>query len=160
MLYILGFLILAIGTSNVTGLQYLVPTQRQKYLTISVCIGAIVNLSLNFFLIQRFQAIGAAIASVIAESSVAISQLLLVRDELSIRKITQSGLVYFIAASIMLLCVTIIASVLSPSILHTLFIVLSGVIVYCVILLILKDNFFMENAYYFIRKMYKFFDKK
>lgn len=47
-------IILFIGLSNVIGVQYLLPTMKQKQYTISVVSGALTNLVLNFILIPRF----------------------------------------------------------------------------------------------------------
>ena len=57
---ILSPLVVFIGISNVTGIQYLVPVGRQKDYTTSVVAGAITNLILNMILIPKFQSIGAA----------------------------------------------------------------------------------------------------
>ena len=64
---ILSPLVVFIGISNVTGIQYLVPVGRQKDYTTSVVAGAIINLILNMILIPKFQSIGAAFASICAE---------------------------------------------------------------------------------------------
>ena len=74
LLSVLSFLILAIGINNVTGMQYLIPTKRQNLFTMTVLIGAGVNFALNLVLIHFFQSIGAAIASVAAETTIALVQ--------------------------------------------------------------------------------------
>ena len=83
LLGILSFLILAIGINNVTGMQYLIPTKRQNIFTLTVLIGAMINFAMNYILIERFAAIGAAIASVTAETVIAIVQLMIVRKEIN-----------------------------------------------------------------------------
>jgi O-antigen/teichoic acid export membrane protein len=123
LIIILSFLILAIGINNVTGMQYLIPTKRQNLFTISVCIGALVNFVLNSLLIPHFLAAGAAVASVIAETTIAIFQLIIVRKELSIKKIGFMSLKYLIAGIIMLGFLIFENFYLSPSILHTLIII-------------------------------------
>ncbi len=153
LLSILGFLIISIGISNITGLQYLVPTKRQKYLTISVCIGAATNLILNLVLIKKYQAIGAAIASVIAESSVAISQLVLIQKEISIKKVVKSGIVYFLCGGVMLFAVKILSSVLSPSIINTVILVFCGITVYSLMLILFRDYFFINNSKIVFKKI-------
>lgn len=75
LLRISGFLVIAIGINNVTGIQYFIPTKRQNLFTFTVAIGAVVNFALNFVLIRFFQSIGAAVASVAAETVIALVQI-------------------------------------------------------------------------------------
>lgn len=145
LLGILSFLILAIGISNVTGLQYLVPTQRQKALSISVIIGAVVNLICNSFLIYLFRSVGAAIASIIAETTVSVVQLIIVRKELSPWKVLKEGTHYFAAGILMVIVLIPLRMIFSPSILHTAILVAVGATVYFVALLVMKDEFFLSN---------------
>ncbi|MCI8517776.1 MAG: flippase [Hungatella sp.] len=146
LLGILGFLIIAIGINNVTGMQYLIPTKRQNLFTMTVLIGAGVNFALNLILIYTFQSIGAAIASVVAETTIALVQLYLVRKELSIKEVFFSSWHYLLAGSTMLAVLIILAKRLSPSIVHTILMVGCGAIVYFIVLLLLRDSFFIDNA--------------
>jgi O-antigen/teichoic acid export membrane protein len=73
---IMNPIIVIISISNLIGIQCLVPLKKEKITLISVFCGAITNFTLNFFLIQRYQAVGAAIATVVAESVVLLVQLL------------------------------------------------------------------------------------
>ena len=84
---IISPIILMIGLSNVIGNQYLLPTKRQKSFTISVLCGAIVNLILNFIFIKKYEAIGASIATVIAETTVVAIQFICVRNEIKFLEI-------------------------------------------------------------------------
>lgn len=143
---ILSLLILAIGISNITGVQYLIPTQRQNMLTNSVIMGAVTNLCLNCILIPLLQATGAAIASVAAETVVSVIQLYYVSNELSIKAIIKSSNKYIAAGSIMLVCLMIIGDRLSPSITNTFVMIIAGAAIYFVFLLIMRDAFFIENS--------------
>ena len=145
LLSVLAFLIIAIGISNVTGMQYLVPTKRQKMLTISVVIGACVNFAMNLVLIPMFQASGAAIASVVAEFTITIVQLYYIRKELSVKRIIKNGFRYFIAGMGMLAVLLMEGYFLSSSIGHTFFMILTGGAVYVVVLLVLRDEFLLKN---------------
>ena len=81
LLYVLAALIPIIGCSNVLGVQYLIPTGQERFLTYSVLAGSATNVVLNALLISRFQAVGAAIASVLAESCVTAVQIHIVQKE-------------------------------------------------------------------------------
>lgn len=155
LLHILGFTILAIGISNVTGIQYLVPTNRQNILTKTVLIGAGINFVLNLLLIPSLKSIGAAIASLIAETVITIVQLFYVRKELSIRKIVFSSLHYVIAGSIMMLTVGIISNKIKSSVPNTVILVLIGIMVYFMSLVALHDEFLIHNMQKLICKIGK-----
>lgn len=152
LLGILGLLIIAIGISNVTGIQYLIPTNRQTYLSISVITGAGVNFVLNIFFIKYFASIGAAFSSVIAEFVISFLLLFLVRKELSLYKIFKSGLNYYIAGTVMMVILLFMRDKFEPSLMNTVFLVLIGGSIYLLILVILKDEFFVSNLKAILRK--------
>lgn len=144
LLSILSFLILSIGINNVTGMQYLVPTGRENQFTLTVIIGAISNFILNLILIPSFQAIGAAVASVSAESVIAIIQIYIVRKELNPIKIMKVSLKYLISGIAMLCVLFIENNFLTPSIFGTFVLITTGAVFYFLILLILRDEFFIS----------------
>lgn len=146
LLSILGFLLIAIGINNITGVQYLIPTKRQNTFTKTVITGACVNFIVNMCLIPKFGCIGAAVASVLAESVIAIVQLWIVRRELSAFIIVCSFWKYFLGAGIMMIGLFFEAKVLSPSIMHTFIMILSGIGIYVLCLILLRDMFFLENT--------------
>lgn len=144
LLKVSGLLVIAIGLSNITGLQYLVPTKQQNKLTKSVCTGALVNVVFNAILIPRWYSVGAAIASVIAEFSVTFVQFVYVKDQFDLKQIVKLVPRYFIASIMMLLLLRAENIVLQPGIFNTMLMVVSGVITYFVILFILRDTFVFE----------------
>ena len=153
LLGILGFLILAIGINNVTGMQYLIPTKRQNLFTVTVLIGAGVNFALNLVLIYFFQSIGAAIASVTAETTIALVQLWLVRREFSVKKVFLSSWHYLIAGGLMLALLIFLGYIFPSSIPNTIIMVICGASVYFIVLLIFKDDFFIDNTRNILKKL-------
>lgn len=88
-----GILIMLLATTlpflsfaNVIRTQYLIPKEKDKIYITSVCLGAIVNLIINFLLIPKFQSIGACIGTILAEFTVMFYQTMSVRKELNISK--------------------------------------------------------------------------
>lgn len=152
---VLGFLLLSIGINNVTGVQYLIPTKRQNTFTKTVLIGACVNLIANICLIPSLGAIGAAIASVLAETIIAITQLWIVRKEISSLAIIKQSLKYIISGFIMFFTLLLINKYLQPSIMNTLVLISSGCFVYFTSLFILRDSFFIENTKKIISRLRK-----
>ena len=152
---VLGFLLLSIGINNVTGVQYLIPTKRQNTFTKTVLIGACINLIANICLIPSLGAIGAAIASVLAETIIAITQLWIVRKEISSLAIIKQSLKYIISGFIMFFTLLLINKYLQPSIMNTLVLISSGCFVYFSSLFILRDSFFIENTKKIISRLRK-----
>lgn len=76
---ILTPLIFAVALNNLFGTQILITLNREKYLLFSVISGALSNMVLNYFLIPRYQAEGAALASAISETLVLILTFLFAR---------------------------------------------------------------------------------
>ena len=142
---LLSPIVVLIGMSNVIGMQYLLPTKRQKEFTISVICGAIINFTINLFLIKKYGAVGAAISTLIAESIVTGIQIVFVRNEFSFRKIVNSALPYLFAGICMFIICIVISSFVSFRPSSLLLQVVIGGIVYFLILYVMKDPFLMET---------------
>ncbi|ETP72234.1 membrane protein involved in the export of O-antigen and teichoic acid [Lachnospiraceae bacterium JC7] len=149
LLKILPVLTIIIGVSNVTGIQYLLPTQRQKILTKTVVAGAIVNFVANLFLIPRLYSVGAAVASVMAEIVISALQLWHIKEELNISGIFGTGKNYLVAGIMMLLILRIESSCLSASLVHTIIMIATGVAVYLGFLIMMRD----EDIMNYLRKI-------
>ncbi len=134
-------ILLAIGLNNVTGIQYLIQTKQQKNYTISVTIGAIVNVIFNFILINLIGTVGAAISSVLAEFTILGVHFIYMRKDIKILDVLKLSIKYLISGLIMYVIVLNISKLISPSILNTFILIAIGAIIYFVILLILKDKF-------------------
>lgn len=153
LLFILSLLILAIGISNVIGMQYLFTTNRQSLLTTSVFVGAIVNFILNIILINLYQSIGAAISSVIAETIITAVQIYFVRKEFSIKDIFGTLWRYLISGLIMLLFLVNLGQTVTPTITNTTLMIISGAVVYFLFLLVFKDSFFIDYTKIVVKKI-------
>lgn len=152
LIMVLAFLLIAIGVNNVTGAQYLIPTKRQDIYTKTVLIGAIVNFIANICFIPLLGAIGAAIASVLAETVIAVVQLIIVRKELSIFVIIKGFIKYIISGLIMFCVVFLIGKQFSPSVGNTVLLIITGTLIYVISLFILRDSFFINNIDIIIKR--------
>ena len=133
----------------------MIPTNRQNLLTLSVLVGALVNFILNIILIRIYQSIGAAISSIVAEATVTLVQIYLVRKEFSVKDVFANAMRYLIAGVIMLIVLIKLGNILTPTIIHTSVMILSGAIVYFALLFIFKDSFFIDNVKNVISKLIK-----
>ena len=143
---ILSVLVLAIGLNNVFGLQYLIPAGEDKKFTLSVTCGAVTNFLLNLVLIRLFKSYGAAIATIVAEIAVAVIMFCFIRKNISLREILKSSIKYLISGIIMFVPCFMLGRILEPSIINTFIIVFTGVVVYLICLILLRDEFFFEIA--------------
>ena len=133
-----SIVILAIAWSNVLGVQYLLPIHRQHDFTVSITIGAIVNILLNVPLIRIFGLDGAMWSTVISEISVTLYQLWAVRGLLSYKNFFSNSWKYLIAGIIMFIPVFWMNQNLKDSWLMMGMEIVVGVIIYGVMVILLR----------------------
>lgn len=144
LLSIFSFLLIGIGFNNITGMQYLIPTKKQNTFTVSVVIGAIVNLILNFIFIPIFKSNGAALSTVIAEFIIFFVQILYLRKIFNFKKIFISNFKYGIYSVLMFVVTYLVGINMDASIMTTIIQIIVGGLVYLIILIIMKDKFVFE----------------
>lgn len=93
-----SIIILMIAWSNAIGVQYLLPLNKNKEFTISVTLGAIVNIILNFPFIELWGLNGAMFATVASEASVTAYQLWVIRKLVDYKVLFHNNLKYFISS--------------------------------------------------------------
>lgn len=139
-----SIVILLIAWSNVTGQQFLMPTNKIKYYTISVTIGAIINLLLNVPLISLYGVIGVAISTVISELVVTSYQLYKVKLYISLKLMFTNVYKYLIAGIIMFIVVFYVDCKISFGLVSLIGQILLGILVYIGILIFLKPTIFKK----------------
>ena len=138
-------LILAIGLNNVFGIQYLLPAGKDNIYTFSVIFGAVVNLVLNLILIPFYGALGAAIASVVAETAILIFQMIYLRKVFNYKSIILPFIKYLLVGGILFVEVFLLSKyVFESSIINTFILVVIGASTYFVNLLLLRDKFVLK----------------
>ena len=83
---LLSVTVFFIAWANVIRTQYLIPNKRDSIYLTSTMVGAILNLIINWMLIPKYQANGAAFGTIVAEFSVMLVQMVAVKNELPMRK--------------------------------------------------------------------------
>lgn len=140
----LSIMIPVFSIEQVLRAQYLSPAGKDKGYLLSVTCAAIANVSFNFLLIPQFGAVGAAIGTVIAESTVCGIQMFLVRKDLPIRTYCVQAIPFVVFGLLIYTSVYKIGQCLDDSILTLLIQVLIGGSLYIVLcfgyLLITKSN--------------------
>lgn len=98
---VLAITILFISFANIIRTEYLLPNEKDKDYVLSVIIGAVINLILNLILIRKYAALGAAIATVFAEFSVMLYQIITTHKQLDFKKYIKNIFPFFIKSAIM-----------------------------------------------------------
>lgn len=139
-LMIESIVIILDGWGNALGEQFLIPQRRNKDYTFSIFIGAIVNLIIVVPLILFLGVYGAMIAYIIAELSVFIYQLVVVKNDLYLSKLFVNFPKYLISGLIMFAVVFLLTLIQKMNIFILALDIGVGVITYTIIILILKPT--------------------
>ena len=116
--------------ANVIRTQYLIPLKYDKPYVISVWIGAVINLIINYALIGRYGAAGAVVGTICAEGAVMIYQTWFVRKKLPIAEYLKDGAAYLIPGIIMFGAVRMVGIHFGVSLLSVVIEVIVGIVTY------------------------------
>lgn len=134
-------IIIITGISNLIGMQFLLPVQKQTEYTTAVSAASLTNIVLNLLLIPRFQSLGAVMASVCAECVAIMIEFAFIHAYLEFRRLLRSIIKYFGFASCMGLFVWRVGVGMQANILTTIIQIVLGGLVYGILLLVSKDRF-------------------
>lgn len=112
---LLSAIIPLISATNVIGVQYLIPSGRDSQYTISVLVGAAVNVVINLAFIPRYGALAAAVATVAAELAVLVAQAWMTRGEIGLSKCLVAVLPFVAIGLLMVFGIRLLAGLLSAS---------------------------------------------
>jgi O-antigen/teichoic acid export membrane protein len=118
--------------ANVIRTQYLIPNGRDKEYIISMFCGAGANIIINYILIPRIGALGAAVGTVFAEAFVAIVHSFYVRKELPLIQYIRLTVPYIVIGIIMYCSVSYVGRLVPVSFIGLLSEILVGIIVYSI----------------------------
>ncbi|MDE7179929.1 MAG: flippase [Muribaculaceae bacterium] len=138
--------ILAITFANLTGVQVLYPLDKLNILIMSVSVGAVVNLGLNLLLMPRFGALGAAIATLVAEFGVLTTQLIAGRGLFPFTPRQLFGMRYLGPSLLMGACAYATSCAFSAPLISVLIGTATGFTVYAAILILNRDPLADELA--------------
>lgn len=95
-----------VSFANIIRVQFLIPRGYDKVYVTSVCLGAVVNITLNSLLISQFQSLGAAIGTFAAEMTVCMYQCAAVWHKLPIRKYFLQAIPFLTSGLLMYIVLT------------------------------------------------------
>lgn len=126
--------------SNVFGMQYLLPMNRMKPYTLSITIGAFINIGINLILIPLFGVIGATISTVFSEFVVVAYQYYVIRDEFNFYELVKGIWKYIVASFAMFIVVFWMNKTLTMTALTLSLQILTGVLIYVGLNLVLRTK--------------------
>lgn len=127
---ILALMIPVCGWSNVLGLQYLIPKEKDVQYLISVVCGAAVNILLCVVLITPFGTIGAAVATTVAELAVTFAQIAYTRKALPLWSYAKEAMPFILIGVVELVIVAGVGRLLGTTLISLICEVVVGVIVF------------------------------
>lgn len=145
LMIVISPILLIIGISNVIGKQYLLPTKQQKAYTVSIVTGAGINFVLNMILIPFYDAVGASIATLIAEIAVTCVQIWYVRKQIPLGECFKPLGKYFLFGAVMFFIVREIGKIFPDGVITLTGMILAGIITYVFELVITKDEMFQSG---------------
>lgn len=158
--YLGAIMIVSLGWSGVLGDMVLVPAGKQKYYTIAVVCGALLNILMNSWMIPLWGASGAMIASVFAEVVGMSVMYTYIRRDFHVVGLLHGIWKYILSAVIMCIVVLVESAILSASAWIICIEIVSGAIIYIICLILLKDSIIKEVVLALQSTMYKLKNRK
>lgn len=132
------------------------PFRKDKYSLFPVIFGALTNVVLNLLLIPRFGALGAGIATVIAEFTVTTIKLFLSKKVgIKIFDLFKNWYQYLIATTIMFFILLLIKQIHFSTNLFVIISILCGIIIYFLSLLLMKNKYVIDLFHSLNKKLFK-----
>lgn len=141
-----------IVTNTLTGIsggQYFTATNQIKILLIAQISAAVGNIIINAFLIPRYGAIGAAIATLVSSVLCAVIQYYHLCKQVQLPKLLVQGTKYFVMSALMYVIIRIITYKMSASIVTNIVQALIGMGIYFGICILIHDEqfkFFIDSV--------------
>ncbi len=143
-LQLLAPIIFLIPLSGIYNMQILYALGREKLAIISVSAGAVINFSLNLFLIPLYSHHGAGFATLIAELAVALTAILLGRKYVPIHLFSKEKIPCYIASFLIILILSFMRFVNMNELTYLLLGTIVSVVAYITFLLLMKDKLLLE----------------
>lgn len=126
------------AVGNVVRTQLLIPNLKDGPYIVSVVLGALVNLTVNFFLIPLYGALGAGIATLCAEVCISLTQMVYVKSEIQFSKFLPLISNCIVSSIFMAIIIRIISFYLNVRLLTLIIQIFVGVVFYCGIFILIS----------------------
>ncbi len=161
LLMIMSVRFIVSGFSEILGNQLFIAIGKNQYPLIATSCAAVINLVLNYFLIPIYGAVGAAIATAACEVTGTVVDFIIAGKHkyISFWKVLASSWKYLISAGIMFVPIFFMQRAMGETVWTFLLIALTGIIVYALSLLALRDAFFLKYVKIALGAVKRFFKK-
>lgn len=144
LLQVLSPVILISSLYNMFGYQYLLGTKKEKIMTIIILAGSVVNFTLNLMLIPKHGSVGASVASVLAQTIIVAFQIHYVSRQIRIKSMKSTIVKTMISSGSMYIFLVMLNKRLESGLLQTVFLIVTGALLYFIALVIFKEEFLKE----------------
>lgn len=156
---VLSMLVVVKGVNSILGSGYLIASYQQTKYSIAIYISAITNIVLNAYFIPKYDALGAAITSVVSEFVLFFCMVYFSRSVLCLKELVGQNWKYVIATLVTFLSVIWSTKKLTASIIHTILLTIWITGEYSFLLVIMKDEFILNNFHKVIQKFKQYMKK-
>ncbi|MCH5211600.1 MAG: flippase [Oscillospiraceae bacterium] len=146
LLYIFCPVIVITGITTCTSSQYYVPVGKRMQNTKYILVGSAINLILNMIAIPKFKSYGAAVATIAAELVILILYIKNSSGYMPPRLLLKTGWKKLLAGSVMFTVVVLISCIKLTPIIKVAAEISCGAAVYIIMLLLLRDRWFIGLA--------------
>ncbi len=148
------------GFGEVLGNQLFIAIGKNQYPLIATLCAAVINVTLNYFLIPIYGAVGAAIATAACEVVDTVIYFIIATKKkyISFWKVLASSWKYLISAAVMFVPIFFMQRAMGETVWTFLLITLVGVVVYALMLALLRDTFFLKYvkiAFQTVKKIFR-----
>ncbi len=145
--------IFLMGVSGFISAVYIVPYDKQKYLSVFYIIAVVINVIINFILIPYLESSGAVIGSIAAEFFVFLGCVYISRKEIKLNLYFKYGWKCIVSGIIMGVSVFLLAYFLDIGVVYLVIEIFAGIMIYGLSLIILKDKVTMDVGVRMIKKI-------
>ena len=150
---IMNPIIVISGIGSVVGTQTFIPMGKEKLVLYALLIGSVCNIALNFLLIPKYQAWGAAVATLGSQIVLAGTELFWCRKIVDLRKVARYFVIYLGNSLVMALGVFLCVKLIPGLWTSTIIAICIGTAVYGLLLILEKNRFVMEFIIILKRKV-------
>ena len=157
---LLAVTLILIGWGNVVRTQYIIPTDRDNVYILSISIGAIVNVIVNFILMPSLGAVGACIGTICAELVVPVVQGIAIRKSFHEGKYIIQAAPFVVFGFIMLVATKTVEYILGKSVSTMIVEICVGGVIYLLLSILYYRIFKKESYMYYKQKLNSMIKRK
>ncbi len=149
---IMSFSLPIYGLTYIINNQLLLPKRKEHIFIVATTIGVVINLGLNYCLILKYDAVGAAISTLITQVIVLIIECILVKKDYSIITSLNNVFPYLAMGAVMYFVVTVLVEMQAYTVVNLILEILLGIFIFVLLFSIycylFKKSFYQDYFKY------------